>query len=253
MRSYRRRWLAFMPLAMLGLSMLACGGFQMRSTTATATVKPTTTITPTAAVAALAAATPTATPRPTPTAAPSPSPAPGVLATGSRARVAADTVNVRAEAKSSSARVGSLPTGTVVTVKGGPINADNYSWYQIDNGSGITGWAAAGPANAPWLVADTSAAPTAAPSSGPRLVNRPIKVGDTVQVTTQGGQLVNVRTSAGKDAEPVARATNGTQFTVKSGPEDKDGFKWWQVEGEQYKGWAAEGDGDNRWLTPVER
>jgi hypothetical protein len=27
---------------------------------------------------------------------------------------------------------------------------------------------------------------------------------------------------------------------------------WWQLEGEKVSGWAAEGDGDNRWLTPVE-
>jgi hypothetical protein len=27
---------------------------------------------------------------------------------------------------------------------------------------------------------------------------------------------------------------------------------WWQLEGEKVNGWAAEGQGEDRWLTPVE-
>jgi hypothetical protein len=50
----------------------------------------------------------------------------------------------------------------------------------------------------------------------------------------------------------VARSLPGTQFTVRGGPVRQDNYLWWQLEGEQVKGWAAEGEEGDRWLTPVE-
>ncbi len=251
MTGRQQRWLALLPFAMLALTMAACGGFQARGTQPTATAtRPRATETPVpsatvpATVQPLAAATPT--PAGSPTAAGG-----GGLAAGAKARVAVDAINVRSEAKASGAKVGALTNGTVVTVRGGPVNADNFTWYQVDNGAGLTGWVAAGPADAPWLV---PAGGTAAPAgSGPHLVNRQIKVGDLVQVTTGENQILTIRASAAKAAEAVARVKPGTNFTVKGGPTQQDGLTWWQVEGEQVKGWAAEGDGQNRWLTPVEQ
>ncbi len=256
MQGNQHRWLALFALAVLALAMLACGGFQLRGS-ATATPRPTREP-PTAQPATRA-------PEPSPTAevvqataAPTPSPTPasgGTLAPGTTAR-ATSVVNVRSEARASGRLLGTVASGDVVTVRDGPVNADNYSWYQIDNGKGLTGWAASGPANAPWLVvagaAPAGAAAATQPPSGPRLVNRAPKKGDLVQVTTQAGLLLTVRAEPGKNAETVARAKPGAQFKVIDGPQEKDGITWWQIEGEQYKGWAAEGDAETRGLTPVE-
>jgi hypothetical protein len=44
----------------------------------------------------------------------------------------------------------------------------------------------------------------------------------------------------------------GTLFTVRGGPIKQDGLTWWELEGEKVKGWGAEGDSQDRWLTPVE-
>jgi len=249
-----QRWtLAILPLAMVFLATLACGGFQVR---VTPTAGPTKTPRPTAAPVAEAtspalatAARPASpTPKATPTATPNSAP---VLAPGKTARVVADLVNVRAEAKSSATKTGTLLADTVVTLRAGPIVADNLTWYQVDNGSGVTGWVASGPPDSPWLVPESG---TAAPTrSGPRLVDRAIKVGDLVQVTTKEGQQLTIRDSAGKSGEAVAHVMPGTQFTVKGGPTKADGATWWQVEGEEVKGWTAEGDSETRWLTPVEQ
>ena len=66
------------------------------------------------------------------------------------------------------------------------------------------------------------------------------------------GQWLTVRDAAGKTATPRANAKLGTLFTVRGGPIKQDGLTWWELEGETIKGWAAEGDGQDRWLTPVD-
>src|SRR5512146_1741555 len=166
MQGSQPRWLAVFALAILALAMLACGGFQLRGS-ATATPRPTQP--PTAQPATRAPeASPTATAAPA-TSTPAPAPTPAIategLAPGKRAR-ATSVINVRAEARAAGRPVGTLAAGDVVTVRDGPVNADNYSWYQVDNGKGLTGWAAAGPADAPWLVA-TGSAPAAASTQAP--------------------------------------------------------------------------------------
>lgn len=244
----KQQWPVFIAFGILALTMLACGGFQLRpgQTTPTAT-RPR----PTETLAAIATAPATVQPLAAVTPTPARAAAPGGLGTGAKARVAADAVNVRSEAKAAGAKVATLPNGTVVSITGGPVTADNFTWYQIDNGSGVKGWAATGPADSPWLVPEGGAA--AATSTGPHLVNRQIKVGDLVEVTTQNDQVLTIRDSAGKNAEAAAKVTPGTRFTVKSGPVQQDGLTWWQLQGEQVKGWAADGDGQTRWLTPVEQ
>jgi SH3-like domain-containing protein len=248
-----QRWtLAILPLGMVLLAILACGGFQVRVTpTAGPTKTPGPAATPVAEATSVAlptaARTAGPTPKATPTATPNSAP---VLAPGKMARVAADLVNVRAEAKSGANKTGMLLKDSIVTLRGGPVVADNLTWYQVDNGSGVTGWVASGPPDSPWLVPESG---TPVPTrSGARLVDRAIKVGDLIQVTTKEGQPLAVRDSASKSGEAVAYVMPGTQFTVKGGPTKADGATWWQIEGEEVKGWTAEGDSETRWLTPLE-
>lgn len=252
-----------LPLAMLLLAMLACGGFQLRTTpTPTATssptalaptalptvivIAPTTPLTGTSDMAPTATITPTAELTTTVT----PEPQPG-LAPGKSARVAASGgLNVRDQASTSGKQLGKLNAGAVVKVRGGPKEAGGYTWWQIDDGAGLVGWVAAGTKEDPWLVPETAVAPTAA--GGGKLVNRDVKLGDRVQVTTQEGKVLTIREAAGKDAKPIARVLPGTQFVVRGGPVRQDGYLWWQLEGEEINGWAAEGEPGDRWLTPVE-
>jgi Bacterial SH3 domain len=252
-----RPWPLFLALAMLLFAMLACGGFQVR---VTPTPKPTATATESKAAATSPATQATAaapkveaTASPTATTAPSPAAAPAGLASGAKARVAAGGgLNIRDRASAKGKQVGRLNANVVVTLLEGPTQAENLAWWKIDNGAGLVGWVATGPANDPWLVpAAPAAAATLAPNA-PKLVDRPIKLGDRVQVTTSTDQWLTVRETAGKAARQMAKVKLGTLFTVRGGPIKQDGLTWWELEGETVKGWAAEGDGTDRWLTPLE-
>lgn len=249
------RWPILLAFSALLLAALACGGFQVRVTptavvpteTTQPMVEPTETPAPAALTAAPTPVPPTAAPTATPTQAPT------SMTVGGQARVAAGGgLNVREQPSARGRQVGRLNTNAIVTLVEGPTQADNYDWWKVDNGAGLVGWVAAGPANEPWLV--PSAAETSGPpaTTGPRLVDRPIKLGDNVQVTTDPAQVLTVRDYAGTNTTPVARVIRGTLFTVRGGPIKQDGLTWWELEGETVRGWAAEGDGQNRWLTPVE-
>jgi hypothetical protein len=254
MNRRQRYWPLFLALAMLLLAMLACGGFQVR---VTPTPKPTVTAVVAQAVATTPVATSTpkaeATTVPTATLAPSPTAAPAGLAPGAKARVVAGGgLNIRDKASAKGKQVGRLNAQAVVTLLEGPTKADNFDWWKIDNGAGLVGWAALGPANDPWLIPVAPVAAATAVPNAPKLVDRPIKLGDRVQVTTSAGQWLTLRETAGKTGTQMAKVKLGTLFTVRGGPIKQDGLTWWELEGETVKGWAAEGDGKDRWLTPVE-
>lgn len=246
------RWPILLAFGTLLLAVLACGGFQVR---VTPTAVPPEAIQPTAEPTATPVP-PTATPtQAPPTAAPTapPTQAPAGMTVGAQARVAAGGgVNVREQPSAKGKLLGRLNTNAVVKLLDGPTQADNYAWWKVDNGAGLVGWAAAGPANDPWLVPVAPAVAEAAAPAGPKLVDRPIKLGDRVQVTTAEGQVLTVRDYAGTASTPVARVVRGTLFTVRGGPIKQNNLTWWELEGDTVKGWAADGDGTDRWLTPVE-
>lgn len=245
------RWPILLAFCTLLLAVLACGGFQVR---VTPTAIPPEAVPPTAEPTATPAP-PTETPVPaSPTAAPTATPtqAPTGMTIGAQARVAAaGGINVREQPSTQAKQMGRLNANVVVKLVEGPSQADNYVWWKVDNGAGLTGWVAAGPENDPWLVPAAAAAEPVAPS-GPQLVDREIKLGDRVQVTTAEGQVLTVRDYAGTASTPVARIVRGTLFTVRGGPIKQNNLTWWELEGDTVKGWAADGDGTDRWLTPVE-
>ncbi len=259
MRTEQVQWRIWLPFGLLLLAALACGGFQVRVTpTVTPPPAEAPTLPPTEAPATeVPTAEPTVpgAPTPVPIAAPTASPQPTVevtaLAPGQAARVlAGGGLNMRDRATTKGKQIGRLAQGAVVTVVAGPTQADNYTWWQVDNGAGMVGWVAAGPANDPWLVPDTRSGPA---KGGGKLVNRPIQLGDRVQVTTAGNQYLSLRETPGKGGTLAARALPGDQFIVRGGPVQQDDLVWWQLEGERASGWAAEGKDPDRWLTPVEQ
>jgi pilus assembly protein CpaE len=128
------------------------------SSTPTRTARPTATWTPTTMSTPTRTASPTATPTPalllsTATQIPGPTAGGTGLARGKVARVAADGwLNTRDRAGATGSQIGRLLQGAIVTLVAGPAQADNYTWWQVDNGAGQVGWVAAGPAEDPWLV-----------------------------------------------------------------------------------------------------
>jgi len=67
------------------------------------------------------------------------------LSIGSQAKVVGtggSGLNVRSGAGTGNARIKTLPDGTVVEVIGGPKEADGFTWWQIRDQAGVTGWVA---------------------------------------------------------------------------------------------------------------
>lgn len=193
----------------------------------------------------LAAETPTPESSPTVTdtvAAPA-APAGNVLAAGQPARVTAPAgLNYRQSPSSNAQLIGQFATGLLVTILEGPVQADNFTWWRLDDGSGNVGWAAEGDGDTVWIT----------PQVGePQAVDRSPRVGDRVIVST--AQL-SVRTTPGTNSQLVVRVEPGQEFTVLAGPQSANGLNWYQIRNDSgdIEGWAAEGDGAIRWLSPLE-
>jgi len=189
----------------------------------------------------------TPTPPPEATATFTATPQPGTaLSAGQPARIAAPGgLNMRQTPGTGGAIVTYVSGGQVVDVIAGPTDADGYTWWQVDDRGGNQGWLAAGDGEDEWL--------------SPRLgeaqpVNRSPRVGDRVVVTVEQGQQLSVRSLPTTDGPPANRVNAGTQFTVLAGPQNADGFVWYQIRSDDggIEGWAAEGDSTRRWLSPLE-
>lgn len=240
---------ALIPWLAVVLTSLACGSFVPRPTpvprpTATPTVEATQATAQTAdQTPELATSVPTLD-APTPTFTPTPAPGTTIIV-GQPARVVATQgLNVRKEAGASGDRTGRYPPGAIVSVLEGPIDADGYRWWRVGNNE-LAGWVAEGDSEAVWLSPDLG-------STQP--VDRPVQAGDDVLVTVGDTGLLKVRTEAGTGARVAHQVPNQTQLSVVEGPVEADGYRWWKVTNAagNISGWAAEGDGDDRWLTPLE-
>jgi len=74
---------------------------------------------------------------------PTHTPIPGtVLSVGQAARVSAPaTLNIRSQPSTGGQTVVALNTGRRVQIVDGPISAEGYTWWKIDDRSGNVGWA----------------------------------------------------------------------------------------------------------------
>lgn len=106
---------------------------------------------PTATVQVVVTAEPTQPPAPTqPAAEPTATTATANPATPPAAEIAVgstvtttEEVNMRPEASTTGDPVAQIPAGTTLTVIGGPQEADGYTWWQVEDAAGDTGWVAA--------------------------------------------------------------------------------------------------------------
>ncbi len=244
--SSRRRLLYALLGALLVLAgpALACGSFQPRPTP-TPTFPAPAPEQPQAPAPPVAVDFPTPTPEPTPTFTPTPLPG-TALVVGQPARVVAPGgLNIRETPGTGGPIVTRLGFGQRVTVLDGPVSADGYVWWKVDDGVGNVGWVAQGDGVDEWLT----------PNVGePQPVNRDPRIGDRVRVTMDPGLQLTVRALPGVSSPVVTRVDPGTEFTVIGGPQAADGYMWYQIRSDdgQIEGWAADGTDDTRWLSPLE-
>lgn len=172
-----RHWPLLLSLAMVLLATLACGGFQVRVTPAASPSPQAKVQTATPRPANIVTATPTSAPPGTPTAVPTATPPMTTgLAIGKSARVSASGgVNMRDTPSTAGKQVAQLPANSIVTVKDGPKEANDFVWWLIDNGTGSVGWVAMGTKEDPWLTAEKGSGPA---TSGGKLVSRDVRLGD---------------------------------------------------------------------------
>ncbi len=246
----RRRWqVALVPLLVFVLTSLACGSFVPRPTPV-----PRPTATPIIEVAQ--ASSPTITPTldlptsvptrdaPTPTFTPTPAPGTAIIVGQPALVTATQGLNVRKTAGAGGDRSGRFPPGAIVSVLEGPLDADGYRWWRVGNNE-LAGWVAEGDGEATWLSPDLG-------STQP--VDRPVQLGDDVLVTVGDTGLLKVRADAGTSSPVQHQVADKAQLSVAEGPVEANGYRWWKVTNDSGNiiGWAAEGDGEDRWLTPLE-
>lgn len=158
--------------------------------------------------------------------------------------VARTGVNIRQAPSTTAPRVGRYGAGLLVVVLEGPVEANGFRWWRVDDEQGLTGWVADGDASDRWLDGEIGA---------PRPVNRSVRLGDTVSVTVPTGIVLAIRFEPTTSSLVSRRVAAGTVLRISEGPVAADGLRWWRVAGENgVVGWAAEADADERWLSPVE-
>ncbi|MYD11094.1 MAG: SH3 domain-containing protein [Chloroflexi bacterium] len=172
--------------------------------------------------------------------------------------------NLRAEAGLSGDRVGRIEAGAVVDVIEGPVDADGYNWYRVTADGDLEGWVAEAPARsfncAYYFVGFDGELPPAAPDPIPERqacdMAEPLAVGAWAVIA--GKTNINYRAEPGLAGTRSGTLAPGTVLEVLDGPEEADGYDWWQVRNLVLgiEGWLAQGgvlsSGDClRWLLPL--
>jgi uncharacterized protein YgiM (DUF1202 family) len=158
--------------------------------------------------------------------------------------VNSDNVNLRAEPSTSADVVDQVSTGVEVEVVGGPTEAEDITWYevQVNVEGGSRGWMSAefvdGIAE-PAADTEPTAEATAEAADGTDAASRVFALGDTVQLTDDN---VRVRAEGNLGADIIDTFTAGTQFEVTGDPVDADGYTWYpvtSVDDPELSGWVT--------------
>ena len=88
---------------------------------------------------------------------------------------------------------------------------------------------------------EPTATPAAAePTATPEVPDDALAAGVTAQVTGTAGSGLRIRGSAGLGGPTVKVVPEGTLLTILDGPQDADGYQWYQVRDEVgAEGWVA--------------
>lgn len=81
--------------------------------------------------------------------------------------------------------------------------------------------------------------------SGNTPPDSPFAIGTLVQVSTTGGDRLNIRPQPGTNANPATPLSNRTPLLIIGGPEQANGYRWWQVQTTTGTiGWVVDFDED---------
>lgn len=70
-------------------------------------------------------------------------------------------------------------------------------------------------------------------------IERPLRVGDTVQVIGTEGVSLRARSEPSTSAKIAARFSPGSLLRITDGPQTAEGRTWWKVKSDQGEGWCA--------------
>jgi uncharacterized protein YraI len=185
---------------------------------------------------------------------------PGMLA------IANDNLVVRSAAGTGNAKLRDLPVRSVVTVISGPVCASGYRWYEVGD-SGWSGWVVEiitdvylllpngtplGAQGNTWNGSGTVSVPAPASTGGSCGFPPVLSVGDTGEVTYTFGDGLNVRSGSSSDYTQLARLFQGDTFTVLSGTDCGEGYRWIHVRTSNgTEGWMVESDGQDVYVARV--
>lgn len=154
-----------------------------------------------------------------------------------------DNLNLRADPTTTADVVDQLAAGVELEIIGGPVEAEDYTWYQVQ----VT----APGGNSGWVVAEfldgLDAEPAAEPTEAPAADGTPVAaaaetfaVGDIV-VTTDDN--VRVRAEASLDADIIEAYPTGTEFEITGEPVEAEEYVWYPVtlvDDPDISGWTTE-------------
>lgn len=218
--------------------------------TLTPTETPSLTITPSETPSIMLTATPvpTRTRMPTRTRAPSRTPAPTPVFSfqvGETVTVFAPDPSglaLQRRPRRSGRPIDSLPTGTVLTVIGGPVERDSLVWWELRTQNGLTGWAVEEVNGIRTLRSIDAATGTPVMCPGGQLPTR-LTVGDTGRVRDEDPRPLNIRSGAGTGFDRLGQLLVNDQFLVIGGPVCEGGLAWYWIRySGSREGWIAEGD-----------
>ena len=181
-----------------------------------------------------------------PSEAPAAEEAPTEIGVGATVVTTSDSVNVRAEATTSADAVDQLAAGVELTIIGGPEEADDFTWWQVEF-DGVEGWVAEDFISLPDAAEETpepeateepaeeaEGTPSATPEASQEFVE-----GDIVVINDDN---VRIRGEASVNSEPVDVFTAGTELTITGEPVDADDYTWYPVTlvaDDSISGWIA--------------
>ena len=166
-----------------------------------------------------------------------------LLSAGQQAIVAPElTMRVRDAASVDAEALGSILEGAVVSIEAGPVCADGYNWYSVQNDE-LAGWTAEGSLGEYWLLYHVAC------SESPLT-----RLTTNMTATVSGDRTVNIRDGAGTTNTQVAWAVvTGDELLITGLPQcGVSGLRWYPIQFDQVSGWIAEGQGEEYWIEPVE-
>jgi len=142
-------------------------------------------------------------------------------------------LNLRTEPSLSASKITCLVQGTALSVTGGAVEADGYTWIPVTTSAG-SGWVAAN------YVDQTAAAPAAQAAAPVSESASSSSIVGTTAVTDDSPGCLRVRDSAGLSGTVLNCLAAGTTVTfVSDEVVTQDGYTWTKVSVAGQEGWVA--------------